>query len=71
VKPLDQSEKDVVMTLATVIRDAYGPTDSQDMRGALRRLLPTNSYEWHSFGVYCFWDPETRDVLICRPGTQY
>jgi hypothetical protein len=51
------------MTLATVIRDVYCSDERREMRAALRSLLPTSGKNWHPSGVYCFWDPDTRDVL--------
>ncbi len=51
------------MTLATVIRDVYRSEERKELRDALRSLLPVGGYNWHPSGVYCFWDPDTRDVL--------
>lgn len=51
------------MTLATVIRDVYRSDERTGLRDALRSLLPVGGYNWHPSGVYCFWDPDTRDVL--------
>lgn len=51
------------MTLATVIRDVYHSNERKEMREALRELLPVGGHDWHPSGVYCFWDPESHDVL--------
>ena len=51
------------MSLVTVIRDVYRLDERRGLRDALRVLFPTGGYGWHPSGVYCFWDPETRDVL--------
>jgi hypothetical protein len=51
------------MTLATVIRDVYHSNERKEMRKALRKLLPVGGMDWHPSGVYCFWDPESREVL--------
>ncbi len=51
------------MTLATVIRDSYRSDERKEIRDALRELLPVHGPNWHPSGVYCFWDPESRDVL--------
>jgi hypothetical protein len=51
------------MTLATVIRDVYRSEERTELRDALRSLLPVGGYSWHPSGVYCFWDPDTRDIL--------
>ncbi|MBU8857409.1 MULTISPECIES: GIY-YIG nuclease family protein [unclassified Micromonospora] len=51
------------MTLCTVIRDVYGPDERRTMGAALRELLPAVGFDWHPSGVYCFWDPQSRDVL--------
>jgi hypothetical protein len=51
------------MTLATVIRDSYHLNERKEMRDALHELLPVHGSDWHTSGVYCFWDPDSRDAL--------
>jgi hypothetical protein len=51
------------MTLATVIRDVYRTDERREMRQALRTLFAQGGHDWHPSGLYCFWDPDSRDVL--------
>jgi len=51
------------VTLATVIREAYRQGEARDVWQALRQLLPVDSTDWSPTGVYCFWDPDSREAL--------
>jgi hypothetical protein len=46
-----------------VIRDVYTSDERQEIRQALRTLLPVGGNDWHPSGIYCFWDPDTRDAM--------
>jgi len=49
------------MALGTVVRDVYTNTERRTMHKALRELLPSG--DWSKAGLYCYWDPESREAL--------
>ncbi|MFC9838860.1 hypothetical protein ACFVKB_34380 [Rhodococcus sp. NPDC127530] len=49
------------MALGTVIRDVYTDAERRTMYKTLRELLP--SPDWSTAGLYCYWDPHTREAL--------
>jgi len=47
--------------LGTVVRDVYSDGERREIYDALEMLVRGDW--WNNAGVYCFWDPETRDPL--------
>lgn len=49
------------MALGTVVRDVYADYERQTIYRTLREMLGNN--DWSSAGLYCYWDPSTREAL--------
>ncbi|WP_197518314.1 GIY-YIG nuclease family protein [Mycobacterium sp. E3198] len=49
------------MPFGTVVRDVYAGDERKAMYDALEML--TRGNEWSRAGVYCFWNPSTRQAL--------
>ena len=50
--------------LCTVIRDVYRQNDTKMLAEALDDIAsPIDQNGWASAGVYCFWDPNTNEIL--------
>ncbi|MDP0490804.1 MAG: hypothetical protein Q7Q71_07135 [Verrucomicrobiota bacterium JB023] len=50
--------------LATVIVDTYSAGKAEFLADALEEVASAkDNYGWSSSGVYCFWDPSTREIL--------
>ncbi|GAA0286763.1 hypothetical protein GCM10009540_02480 [Streptomyces turgidiscabies] len=50
--------------LGTMIRDTYTKEGARDIRDALDDIAsPRDNYGFSSVGVYCYFDPESSDVL--------
>lgn len=50
--------------LSTFIHDQYSADNTKDLAFALDELFtPCNENGWASSGIYCFWAPETFEIL--------
>ncbi|MBT2269699.1 hypothetical protein [Rhodococcus erythropolis] len=58
------------MALGTVVRDIYTDSTRSSMHKTIDELLGTA--DWHTAGLYCYWDPATQEALYIglaqRPG---
>ncbi|PJC94000.1 hypothetical protein CUC44_06380 [Aeromonas lusitana] len=53
-----------VKMLATYIRDIYKESDKKQLADAIEEIASAvDSNGWASSGVYCFWDPQTNNIL--------
>jgi hypothetical protein len=50
--------------LSTIVISAYGPSERTRVNDALEEICSAHdNYGWASSGIYCFWDPSTKNVL--------
>jgi hypothetical protein len=49
--------------LGTVMLESYLKDDAREVWAALRDLCPRKGWAWAPAGIYCYWQPKSREVL--------
>jgi hypothetical protein len=49
--------------LGTIMLESYIKDDAREVWAALKDLCPRSGWAWAPAGIYCYWDPKTREVL--------
>jgi hypothetical protein len=49
--------------LGTIMLESYTKDDTREVWAALRDLCPRTGWAWAPAGIYCYWQPESREIL--------